>query len=126
MDEIPSKKTGLSRVVAALFYSLSGIRAAFSNEAAFRQEATLFLLFLPVLVLLPVAVSVKLLLLTANTLVLITELFNSAIEAVVDMVSTDFHPLAKRAKDIGSAAVFLSLILAAFLWVSVIILTLMS
>lgn len=125
MDEIPNKKTGISRIFAAFFYSLSGIRAAFLNEAAFRQEAVLFLLLLPLIFILPVAATMKCVLLVVHTIVLIAELFNSAIEAVVDMVSPDFHPLAKRAKDIGSGAVLLSLILAALLWLYIIIILLL-
>lgn len=120
MTTIPRKKTGFSRVTAAFFYSLSGLQAAFLKEAAFRQELILFLILLPVIIFLPVTSVFKCVLLLANTIVLIAELFNSAIEAVVDMVSTDFHPLAKTAKDIGSAAVLVSILLSLSLWVTAI------
>ena len=111
-----STRHGLARVIAAFFYSLDGLRSGFRNEEAFRQEAILFLLLLPVIWLLPVALPFKAALCAANLLVLIVELLNSAIEAVVDLTSPDYHALAKRAKDMGSAAVLLSLMLACGLW----------
>ncbi len=116
MKKIPSKKTGLARVIAAFNYSLDGLRAAFISEAAFRQEIILFFLLLPVVFFLPVSNYIKCLLLMANTLVLIVELLNSGIEAVVDMTSPEYHKLAKQAKDMGSAAVLLSLLLSVSLW----------
>ncbi len=116
MKKIPSKKTGLARVIAAFNYSLDGLRAAFISEAAFRQEIFLFFLLLPVVFFLPVSNYIKCLLLMANTLVLIVELLNSGIEAVVDMTSPEYHKLAKQAKDMGSAAVLLSLLLTVSLW----------
>lgn len=114
----PGKK-GLTRLIHACGYSLSGFRAALRHEAAFRQEVTLFVVLLPILLLLPSDGMSKCLLLLVNTLVLIVELLNSAVEAVVDKVSPEFHELAKRAKDMGSAAVLLSLIIAAVVWATV-------
>jgi len=111
-----SNKHGIARIFAAFFYSLDGLRCAFRNEEAFRQEALLFLLLLAVIFFLPVSLSIKLGLLAANSLVLIVELLNSAVEAVVDMASPDYHILAKRAKDMGSAAVLLSLLVAGSVW----------
>lgn len=111
-----SNKRGLARIFAAFFYSLAGIRSGFSHEEAFRQEALLFILLLPALYLIPVSLEFKALLFTVNCLVLITELLNSAIESVVDLVSPDYNTYAKRAKDMGSAAVLLSISLAVILW----------
>jgi diacylglycerol kinase (ATP) len=115
-----SRKTGFSRIKAAAGYSLSGLKASYSNEEAFRQELLLFIVMLPVLILLPLTTTFKVILLLANCLVLITELLNSAIESIVDLVSPDYHELAKRAKDTGSAAVFISLLLACTIWTSAI------
>ena len=116
MPEIPDKKTGLARIVAATFYSLAGLRAAFKSEAAFRQELLLFAVSLAVLYWLPLPLVYKLSILFANTIVLIVELLNSALEAIADMTSPEFNPLVKKAKDFGSAAVFLSLLLVVVLW----------
>lgn len=113
-----SNKRGLSRIFAAFFYSLAGIRSGFSHEEAFRQEVLLFLLLLPGLYLIPVSPEFKALLFAANCLVLITELLNSAIESVVDLVSPEYNIYAKRAKDMGSAAVLLSIALAGILWLT--------
>jgi diacylglycerol kinase (ATP) len=111
-----STKQGFSRILAAGLYSADGFQAAWKNEEAFRQELVLFILLLPALYFLPVSLLIKGLLLAVNVLVLIVELLNSGIEAIVDLASPEFHILAKRAKDMGSAAVFLSLLLASILW----------
>jgi diacylglycerol kinase (ATP) len=111
----PGRK-GLARIIAAAGYSLNGLKTCFVNEAAFRQEAVLFALLLPILFLLPVSGVMKIVLLLANTLVLIVELLNSAIEAIVDKASPEFSDLAKRAKDMASAAVLLSLLVAGSAW----------
>jgi diacylglycerol kinase (ATP) len=116
MENNTSKKKGLIRLYFAFCYSINGLRAAFKNEAAFRQEVFLFVLLLPVIYYLPATQALKGLLLVSNTLVLIVELLNSAIEAIVDLASPDFHILAKRAKDMGSAGVLISLFLSLFLW----------
>ncbi len=113
-----ANKTGIARIFAAFSYSADGLGAAFRHEAAFRQELALYVLLLPLLYLLPVSLPFKCLLFSANTLVLIVELLNSAVESVVDLVSPDYNIYAKRAKDMGSAAVLLSLIIAAGLWAS--------
>jgi diacylglycerol kinase (ATP) len=113
-----ANKTGIARIFAAFSYSADGLGGAFRHEAAFRQELALYVLLLPLLYLLPVSLPFKCLLFSANTLVLIVELLNSAVESVVDLVSPDYNIYAKRAKDMGSAAVLLSLILAAGLWAS--------
>ncbi|MDR3089284.1 MAG: diacylglycerol kinase [Desulfobulbaceae bacterium] len=112
-----SKKTGLARIIAAGGYSMAGLKSAWRTEAAFRQEFIVYLLLLPAIILPPFAPDVKMLLFLANSLVLMVELANSAIEAICDMVSPEFHPLAKKAKDIGSAAVFIALSTALALWI---------
>lgn len=116
-DESPFKgKTGVQRVWNALHYSLSGLRAAFTCEDAFRQEAVLAGLLIPVSFLVPVSGTGRALMIASVLLVLIVELLNSAIEAAVDRVSLDRHHLSKRAKDIGSAAVLLALINVLLVW----------
>ncbi len=112
-------KTGLRRLMNALGYSLSGLRAAYRMEDAFRQEVLMAAVLLPAALLLPVAASGRALLLGSVFLVLIVELLNSAIEATVDRISLDNHELAKVAKDIGSAAVMLSLVCMTVVWICV-------
>ena len=110
----------MARLWAAFFYSLNGLRFAVKNEAAFRQELDVFILLLIVLFFLPISILFKSILLAANTIVLLVELINSAIESIVDMVSPEYNELAKHAKDLGSAAVLISLILAIALWAGLI------
>lgn len=112
-------KTGLRRLINACGYSINGLRAAYRLEDAFRQEIGLAALLLPTALLLHVNASERTLLLASVFLVLIVELLNSAIEAAVDRISLDDHELAKVAKDIGSAAVMLSLVCMATIWVVV-------
>lgn len=112
-----SNKKGLSRIISAFFYSLDGLRSAFKNEEAFRQELYLYICLLPLIWLIQVPLLYKLLLVSVNTLVLVVELLNSAIESIVDMVSPEYNAFAKRAKDMGSAAVLLSTSLAGCLWI---------
>lgn len=120
--ESPYKgKTGLKRVWNALFYSLAGLRAAFRHEDAFRQEVLLACILIPVAIFLPVHGAGKALMIASVLLVLIVELLNSAVEAAVDHTSLDQHKLAKRAKDIGSAAVLLSLLNVVLVWLLVLL-----
>ena len=112
-------KTGLRRLINACGYSINGLRAAFRLEDAFRQEIGLAALLIPAALLLHVEAGERALLLASVFLVLIVELLNSAIEAAVDRISLDNHELAKVAKDIGSAAVMLSLACLATVWVVV-------
>lgn len=120
--ESPYKgKTGLRRVWNALGYSLDGLSAAYRNEAAFRQECWLALLLIPVTWWLPVSALEQALMIGALLLVLIVELLNSAVEATVDRISTEHHLLAKRAKDVGSAAVLLTLLNAALIWLVILL-----
>jgi len=115
--ESPYKgKTGLIRLKNAFFYSIDGLKAAYTCEDAFRQEVWLAVVLIPTACWLPVPVVERGLLLASVILVLIVELLNSAIEATVDRVSLDRHPLAKRAKDIGSAAVLLALLNVLAVW----------
>lgn len=113
-------KRGLRRVINAARYSLDGFTAAWQNEDAFRQEALLAAVLIPVALLLPVGVIEKILLIGVVLLVLIVELLNSALEAAVDRDSYEINPLGKRAKDLGSAAVMLSLILAGGTWAAIV------
>jgi len=120
--ESPHKgKTGLRRIWNALFYSIDGLTAAFRHEDAFRQEALLALVLIPVALLLPASGIGKALMIASVFLVLIVELLNSAVEAAVDRISLENHRLAKRAKDIGSAAVLMALINVVVVWVLVLI-----
>jgi diacylglycerol kinase (ATP) len=108
--------TGLKRIIKAAGYSVQGLKAGWKNEAAIRQELTLLLVSLPVIIWVDVAMLEKILLLGVVVLVLITELLNSAIEAVVDRVGIEHHELSGRAKDMGSAAVMIALIFAGITW----------
>ena len=115
--ESPYKgKTGLKRIWSALLYSLTGLRAAIHHEDAFRQEVMLAVILIPTVFLTSASAIGRALMIASVLLVLIVELLNSAVEAAVDHTSLDHHPLAKRAKDIGSAAVLLSLLNVVSVW----------
>ncbi len=117
MKESPFKgKTGLKRVWNALFYSLDGLKAAYRHEDAFRQEVLLAVLLVPLAFILPASGLGRALMVMSVLLVLVVELVNSAIEATVDRISLENHALAKRAKDIGSAAVLVALLNVAAVW----------
>lgn len=109
-------KTGLRRVMNAFVYSVHGLASAFRHEDAFRQEVLLAAVLIPVALVLDAGGIGKALMIASVLLVLIVELLNSAIEAAVDRISLDRHSLSKRAKDLGSAAVFLSLVNVAAVW----------
>lgn len=120
--ESPFKgKTGLRRVCNAFGYSMAGLRAAYTCEDAFRQEVWLALLLIPAALLLPLGGVAKALMIGSVLLVLVVELLNSAVEAAVDRVSLENHRLAKRAKDIGSAAVLMALANVFSVWSCVLI-----
>jgi len=108
--------TGIKRIILAAGYSLSGFKAAFQQEAAFRQELLLAAILIPLACWLNVESQQRLMMIAALLLVLIVELLNSAIEAVVDRIGPEQHELSGRAKDMGSAAVLLSLLLTAYVW----------
>jgi diacylglycerol kinase (ATP) len=109
-------KSGLKRIFSAFFNSMNGFRIAWHFEHAFRQELVVAIPGIIVAVLLPVTVLERVALIAVLVLMLITELVNSAIEAVVDRISLDHHELSKNAKDLGSAAVMLALMLALLTW----------
>ncbi len=120
--ESPYKgKTGLVRLWNALGYSLAGFRAAYKHEDAFRQEVLLAIILIPLALWVPVSLLGKALLIGSVLLVIIVELLNSAIEATVDRISLENHDLAKRAKDIGSAAVLVSLANVVVIWALVLL-----
>ncbi len=111
-----NRHTGLTRLVKALSYSLAGFKAAWDNEAAFRQEVLLCILLIPLAFWLGDTKIERVLLISCLLLVLLTELLNSAIEAVSDRLSQEKHPLIKRAKDAGSAAVLIALCYSLLVW----------
>lgn len=111
-----SGNTGLKRVVNATLFSLAGLRAAWRNEAAFRQECVLAVIMTPTAFWLGQTAVERSLLIGTVWLVLVVELLNSAVEAVVDRVGTDHHKLSGQAKDLGSAGVFVSLLLTVLVW----------
>jgi diacylglycerol kinase (ATP) len=112
-------KTGVRRVWNALFYSFDGLKAAYRHEDAFRQEMWLAVVLVPLALFMPASGVGKALMIASVLLVLVVELLNSAIEATVDRVSLEHHRLAKRAKDIGSAAVLISLVNVVVVWLLV-------
>jgi diacylglycerol kinase (ATP) len=111
-----------TRIFHAAGYSLQGLRAAFTHEQAFRQEFLVLLLVIPAALYLGETGTEYALLIGSWILVIIVELLNSAIEAVVDRIGDEHHQLAGRAKDLGSAAVFISISLSIFVWLSVLLL----
>ncbi len=111
-----TKATGLTRIVRATGFSMSGLRAAWHSEAAFRQECVLAAVLIPTAFWVGGDVTQIALLIGSCMLVLVVELLNSAVESVVDRVGTDHHRLSGRAKDLGSAAVFISLMLTVAIW----------
>jgi diacylglycerol kinase (ATP) len=120
--ESPYKgKTGIRRLLNALRYSFDGLRSAYRNEDAFRQELLLALVLVPLAFWLEHGAAGRALMIGSVLLLIIVELLNSAVEATVDRISLDDHRLAKRAKDIGSAAVLISLINLAAVWLLVLL-----
>lgn len=110
------KKTGLRRIINAAGYSFSGLRTAWRTEAAFRQEVILAAILLPLAFLLGNNGVERALLVGTCLVVLVAELLNSAIEAVVDRIGPEHHLLSGAAKDLGSAAVFVALVMVAMTW----------
>lgn len=116
-QESPFKgKTGLTRLINAFGYSMDGFKAAYQNEDAVRMEVIMCVVMIPLAFFLGHTAVERVVMVASVLLVVIVELLNSAIEATVDRISLDKHHLAKRAKDIGSAAVLLSLINLAIVW----------
>lgn len=109
-------KTGIQRIIKASTYSRDGFKAAYKSEAAFRQVVWINLILSILLIFIPLTLAVKMLLLIVSALSIIVELFNTGLEAVVDRISNEYHPLSKVAKDVGSAAQFVVLALQCLLW----------
>lgn len=114
-------QTGLKRILNAAGYSFDGLRAAFVGEAAFRQLVLLNVVLLPISFMLHVSRAERAILIAVCLLALIVELLNSAIEAAIDRISLDRHPLSKNAKDMGSAAQFVALSMIALVWAVVLL-----
>ena len=114
-------QTGLKRILNASGYSFDGLRAAFTGEAAFRQLVLLNVVLIPVAFWLNVSRVERALLIAVCLLALIVELLNSAVEAAIDRISLDRHPLSKNAKDMGSAAQFVALSMIALVWAVILI-----
>ena len=111
--------TGITRIINAAGYSWLGFKAAFQHEAAFRQELALCAVLVPAALYFGPSWSDKALLIASLVFILLVEILNSALEAVVDRFGDEIHPLAGRAKDMGSAAVFLAFVVAGLIWLSV-------
>lgn len=109
-------KTGIRRIIKAAGYSIDGFKAAFKSEAAFRQVSLLNILLVIVIFALPFTLAIKMILLLVSALSIIVELFNTGLEAAIDRISDEFHPLSKVAKDVGSAAQMVILTLQFALW----------
>lgn len=120
--ESPFKgKTGVTRIVRAFFNSLAGLKDAWRHESAFRQEILLAATLIPVASFVPMPGPERAMLIASVLLVLVVELLNSGVEAAIDRISLDHHSLSRRAKDIGSAAVLVALVLLAVVWSLVLI-----
>ncbi len=120
IDQNPHKgNRGFARAWHAAKNSWCGLVYAFREESAFRQELTLFVLLTPITFLLPISYLEKALLITSLIMVLVVELLNSSVEAAIDRISFEHHDLSKRAKDFGSAAVMLALLIAVLLWAAI-------
>jgi diacylglycerol kinase (ATP) len=117
VEESPFKgKRGLARLVQALFNSFEGLRDAWRHESAFRQEVILALVLIPIACYVPMSGLERAALIASPLLVIVVELLNSSVEAAIDRISLDRHALSKRAKDLGSAAVFVALLVLAVVW----------
>ncbi|MGL0820595.1 diacylglycerol kinase [Vibrio vulnificus] len=112
--------TGITRIIKAAGYSIQGLKAAFKHEAAVRQECALLVVAIVLATWLDVAMLERITLIAVVVLVLIVELINSAVEAVVDRIGVERHELSGRAKDIGSAAVLVALLFAGFTWLYIV------
>ena len=120
IDQNPHKgNRGLTRAWHAAKNSWCGLVYAFLEESAFRQELMLFVLLTPIAIALPITLLEKSLLISSLMMILVIELLNSSVEAAIDRISFDHHDLSKRAKDFGSAAVMIALLIAALIWAAV-------
>jgi diacylglycerol kinase (ATP) len=116
LDRPPKGQTGLRRIWNALLYSIDGFKAALRHEAGFRQEVLLASVLIPVALNLSVGGTGKAMMIASILLVFVVELLNSAVEAAIDRISLGRHELSKRAKDLGSAAVFVALANVVVVW----------
>ena len=114
--------TGFKRIVKAAGFSWQGITSSFKNEAAFRQEVLLAAVLIPLAFYLDVSQVERILMISAIVLVMVVELINTAIEAVVDRIGSEHHELSGMAKDVGSSAVFICLVLAGYVWLEILFL----
>ncbi len=114
--EVPASKRGIARLIAATRYSAAGLRAVFRSEEAFRLEVYAFIVLAPLGLWIGEGGVEKILLVGSVVLLLLVELFNTAIEVVVDRISPEYHVLSGRAKDIGSACVLIMIGLVVFVW----------
>jgi len=121
MREIPERPAGWQRLRKAFGYSLAGLATAFRNEPAFRQIVALNALLIPSSFFLPVSAFERTLLIVVCLFAVVVELINSAIEAAIDRISVEFHPLSKNAKDMGSAAQLIALVMIIVTWVGVLV-----
>jgi diacylglycerol kinase (ATP) len=115
----PPPSIGFARVVNAWRYSLQGLAGAWRTEGAFRQEVIAAAILIPIACLIPVPILHRALLIASVLMVMVVELLNSAMEAAIDRISLDRHPLSKKAKDTGSAAVLVSIVIAMLVWAGV-------
>ncbi|PHM38441.1 diacylglycerol kinase [Xenorhabdus mauleonii] len=111
-----NQSTGLTRIIKAAGYSAKGIKAAWQNEAAFRQESVAAIIGIIIAFSLDFGMVERIFLISSVILVVIVEILNSAIEAIVDRIGSEYHELSGRAKDMGSAAVLFTILLALFIW----------
>ncbi|WP_286272061.1 diacylglycerol kinase [Thalassotalea hakodatensis] len=114
-----NKPKGLKRVYLATLNSARAFKWLIKNEAAFRQELLLLVIAIPITFLFEITVNEQLILIIAILFILFTEILNTAIEAIVDRVGLEIHPLSGLAKDLGSAAVFISLVIAVLTWLAI-------
>ena len=115
------QKGAIKHIINACFYSFNGIKATYNSEIAFRQDVVICCALFLIALFLPVTFTLKILMVISLFIILIAELINTAIETIVDRISSDIHPLSKKAKDIGSAIVFFSFIQMIFVFLSAII-----
>ena len=121
VSEHPYKKKGIKKVFFAFSNSFSGFSLAFKEESAFRQELFLSIVLIPLALFLPATFVEKILMIGSIMVLLIVELLNSSIEAIIDRISLEHHDLSKKAKDLGSAAVFISLMLVFIIYLTFIV-----
>ena len=112
---------GITRIINATEYSWLGIKAAYLHEAAFRQELGLLIFLIPVAIIVGETLFETLILISSLVFILLVEIINSAIEAVVDRMGDEMHPLSGRAKDMGSAAVFLAFVITTLIWAAILL-----